>query len=145
MPTKSEARYACELTHNTARARAEMIRLSSELHGGNIALNASEYEMFSTNAPGREFVSRRWGAWKNFVEFCGLELREAQYYYDMAAERRAEWEALKHGPRLSVAEQRKIEQAATMAGSGLTVKSTPRIDTWRSGGRTWQGLAWEVI
>lgn len=52
MKTKTELRYEREKAHNTERARAEMVRLSNELHGGGIAANGSEYELFREDAPG---------------------------------------------------------------------------------------------
>lgn len=142
--TKAQLRYEREREERNQRAKAEMVRLSNELHGGGIAPNSAEYEMYSEDAPTCEFVNRHYGAWENFAAFCGLELREYKYYYDKAQERRAEWNAIDSEPRLSAARQRRIEQAAQLAPMGLIVKDKPRPEVWRSGGRTWQGLAWEV-
>lgn len=142
--TKAQSRYEREKAHNTERAMAEMVRLSNELHGDKIAPNSAEYEMFREDAPTREFVNRHYGNWENFAVVCGLTMREHAYYYAEARVRQEQWNAIDTEPRMSAARQRKEEQAATLAPMGLAVKDKPRREVWRSAGRVWEGIAWEL-
>lgn len=134
---RREAREARELAHRIARAQAEAQRLSNELHDGRIAPNAAEYNAYREDAPTKGFVYHHWGSWTAFCESCGLTARDARYYYAKAAERQAEWKRIDSEPRIRCADAR-------TDGAGLTVKPTPRVETWRSEGRMWSGLAWEV-
>lgn len=142
--TKTQLRHEREKKHNVERAKAEMIRLSNELHGGGIAPNSAEYEMYREDAPGREFVNRHYGKWQNFAEFCGLELREAQYYYDKRKERATEWAAIPKEPKLSVASAGRKERNEALAGMGLKYCKAQQV-TWQDRvGRVYQEMRYEL-
>lgn len=122
----------------------ELHRLALELHSGQYAPNQTEYVMYAEEALNRATISSVFGKWKNVCEACGLELAEPGYYWRKAQKRREEWDALLKEPRISSAAKRKEEQALLLAPLGLPVKPQPRQEIWRSGGKLWQGTAWEV-
>lgn len=133
-----------ERAEHLERALSEMHRLSNELHDGRIAPNSAEYQLFSEDAPGREFVSRHFGNWEKFARHCGLELREAKYYYGKAAERRGEWKAIDDEPILSTAAARTNEREAALAPSGLLVARAQRVVWQDRVGRTYSEMRYEL-
>ncbi len=127
-------------------ARAEMLRLSVELHGGQYAPCRGEYDSYSSkDAPTVTFISKRYpGGWKVFCEACGLVMAEYSYYYAEARKRREQWEAMERPSAVEVGKERdRMEKDERM---GLCVRDVPRVDVWKSpkDGRWYQGLAWEV-
>jgi len=133
-----------------AYAKAEMIRLCAELHGGKYAPSMAEYEAFSAkDAPTKTFVSKRYpGGWAVFAEVCGLQMAEYFYYYHVAKQRQSEWDALeKQGAPSAVVVGKERDDAERDNSMGVTVKPTPRRDVWYSkrDGKIYEGLAWQLI
>jgi hypothetical protein len=131
--------------------RAEMVRLSKELHGGLYAPSMSEYEAYACRGAGtRTFICKRFpGGWAVFAAACGLEMAGAKYYWVKAVERRAEFEALEWEDLPSMVEvgRERDRMERDDEGRGLAVCEVPRVDVWKSpkDGKVYQGLAWQVI
>lgn len=133
-----------------AIGRAEMVRLSVELHGGRYAPSMSEYEAFAIEEAGtKTFIAKRYpGGWEVFAAACGLVMAEYKYYYHVAKQRQAEWDALERNGAASTVQIGKERDALERDNSmGLTVRETPRRDVWRStkDGKWYEGLAWACI
>ena len=129
--------------HDFSHTVAEMHRLSKELHDGEYAPNASEFEYYLTgDAAGRSTICNAFGAWGNFVEFCGLKMADRKYYFaafkrrgiSIDAQKQAEaadaetrMDAVAEKTEHLLAKRRRALDDRYIR-DGITVFDTPRVD-----------------